>query len=448
MRKPRRETNHLLKRTHYTDQIENQKGKVVLAGWVHDVKELARIRFVWLRDRRGIAQITISKSEADPEVLGISATLGREDVIAVEGTVVEKRVAKVGSEITPSKIELITKAQEAAPLDMSGKIESNLDARLDWRVIDLRRPENSAIFQVQSKLVEGMQEYLKQHGFQQVFTPCLLGGTSEGGAEVFKLDYFGKEAFLRQDPQLHRQLCIAAGLDKIYDLGPNWRAELSHTTQHLCEHRGMAAEFGFIADESDIMRVEEEVTVAGLRKIESDCATEVALLGVQAAHVPSTPFPEMRYPDIYDILEEYGMKVPFGNDIGKEGESILSRHVLEKYKAEAFFMNRYPSQVKPFYVMRVDEEPRWARSVDLVYKGIEQSSGGQREHRYEKIIGQMKEQNISQEGMKWFTDPFKFGVPPHGGFCLGIERLTMAFLGKENIRETTLFPRTPERLLP
>ena len=437
----------MIGRTHYTDEIEHVKGKVALAGWVHDVKDLARIRFIWLRDRGGIAQVTIVKSEASPELLRISETLGKEDVIAVEGSIVEKRVAKVGSEIKPVKIELITKAEAAAPLDMSGKIESNLDARLDWRVVDLRRPENSAIFQIQSKLTEGMQEYLSQNGFLQVFTPCLLGGTSEGGAEVFKLDYFGREAFLRQDPQLHRQLCIAAGLDKIYDLGPNWRAELSHTTQHLCEHRGMAVEFGFIADERDVMRVEEEVAVAGLKKVESDCKAELMLLGVEL-HVPKTPFPEMRYPEVYRILEECGKKVPYGSDIGKEGEAILSKHVLEKHGAEAFFMNRYPSKVKPFYVMRVDEEPIWARSVDFLYKGIEQSSGGQREHRYGKIIEQMKEQNVNREGMKWFTDPFKFGVPPHGGFCLGIERFTMALLGKENIKETTLFPRTPERLLP
>jgi len=396
-----------MRRTHYANEIENEKGTVVLAGWVQDVKELARIRFVWLRDRSGIAQVTISKSDTNPDVIKTSESLGREDVIAVEGTVVQKRVAKVGSEITPSRLEVITKAQEAAPLDMSGKIGSNLDARLDWRVIDLRRPENSAIFQIQSKLAEGMIDYLRQKGFVQVFTPCLLGGTSEGGAEVFKVDFFGKEAFLRQDPQLHRQLCIAAGLDKIYDLGPNWRAELSHTPQHLCEHRGMAVELGFIADERDVMAVEQDMVIAALERVKRDCSRELALVSVDM-HLPKTPFPEMRYPEIYEILEEYGRQIPYGNDIGKEGESILSRHVREKHKSDVFFINRYPSKVKPFYVMRVDEEPQWARSVDFVFGGIEQSSGGQREHRYEKIIEQMKEQSIGEDGMKWFTEPFKF----------------------------------------
>lgn len=438
----------MLKRTHYTDQIETAKGeRVVLAGWVHEVKDLARTRFIWLRDRHGVAQITIVKSNATPEILKASESLRKEDVIAVEGMPVKERIAKVGAEISPVKIELVAKTQAAAPLDVSGKIESNLDARLDWRVIDLRRRENLAIFQVQSKLVEGMVGYLNENDYLQVFTPCLLGGTSEGGAEVFKTDYFGKEAFLRQDPQLHRQLCIAAGFDKIYDLGPNWRAELSHTPRHLCEHRGMAVEFGFMNDETDMMRVEEELVIAAMQRVRKDCARELELLNVEV-EIPKTPFPEMRFPHIYEILEQYGKKLPLGAELDKEAETLLCKYVQEKHKSDAFFINRFPSQLKPFYVMRVDDDPQWARSVDFVYRDLEQSSGGQREHRYEKIMQQLKEKQMDPEGMKWFTEPFKFGVPPHGGFCLGIERFTMSFLRKENVRETTLFPRTPERLLP
>ena len=438
----------MLKRTHYTDQIENTKDeKVVLAGWVHEVKDLARTRFIWLRDRQGVAQITIVKASASPEILQISETLGNEDVIAVEGTPVKERIAKVGSEVTPSKIEVIVKTQAPAPLDIHGKIESNLDARLDWRVIDLRRRENLAIFQIQSKLVEGMVEYLTKNGYLQVFTPCLLGGTSEGGAEVFKTDYFGKEAFLRQDPQLHRQLCIAAGFDKVYDLGPNWRAELSHTPRHLCEHRGMAVEFGFMNDETDMMRVEEALIVTAIEKVKNECGRELEALHVEV-EIPKTPFPEMRFPQIYEILDQYGKQLVFGSDLDKEGETLLCKYVREKHKTDAFFINRFPFKVKPFYVMRVDDDPQWARSVDFVYRDLEQSSGGQREHRYEKIMQQLEEKKVNPEGMRWFTEPFKFGVPPHGGFCLGIERFTMAFLNKDNVRETTLFPRTPERLLP
>jgi len=400
-----------------------------------------------LRDRHGIAQITIIKSKIDPVILKLSDSLGNEDVITVEGTPVKERIAKVGAEILPTKIELIVKSQAALPLDITGRIESNLDARLDWRVIDLRRRENLALFQIQSKLVEGMLDYLRSNDYMQVFTPCLLGGTSEGGAEVFKLDYFGKEAFLRQDPQLHRQLCIAAGFDRIYDLGPNWRAEMSHTPRHICEHRGLAVEFGFMQDERDMMRVEEEVIIAALRKVKLECGRELELLQTPL-EIPNTPFPEVRFPDVYEIVKQYGKELPFGSDLDKEAETFLSQYVREKHKTEAFFINRFPSKVKPFYVMRVDEDPQWARSVDFIYKDLEQSSGGQRENRYVKIMEQLKEKNINPEGMAWFTEPFKYAVPPHGGFCLGIERFTMSLLGKQNIRETVLFPRTPERLLP
>jgi aspartyl-tRNA synthetase len=420
---------------------------IVLAGWVHEVKDLARTRFIWLRDRQGVAQITIVKANSSPEILKVSETLAKEDVIAVEGTRVKQRIAKIGFEISPSRIEVVVKTKAPPPLDVSGKIESNLDARLDWRVIDLRRRENLAIFQIQSKLLEGMLEYLTRNGYLQVFTPCLLGGTSEGGAEVFKTDYFGKEAFLRQDPQLHRQLCIAAGFDKIYDLGPNWRAELSHTPRHLCEHRGMAVEFGFMNDETDMERAEEGLVVAAMAKVKEDCGRQLETLQIDV-EIPKTPFPEMRFPEIYDILEQYGKQLPFGSDLDKESETLLCKHVQEKHKTDAFFINRFPFKVKPFYVMRVDDDPQWARSVDFVYRDLEQSSGGQREHRYEKIMQQMEEKKVNPEGMRWFTEPFKFGVPPHGGFCLGIERFTASLLRKENIRETTLFPRTPERLLP
>ena len=437
----------MLKRTHYTNQLENVEGTVVLAGWVHEIKDLARARFIWLRDRNGIAQITIIKAKTDPTILKLTDSLGNEDVITVAGTPVKNRIAKIGAEIIPSKIELIVKAQAAVPLDVTGKVDSNLDARLDWRVIDLRRRENLSIFQVQSKLVEGMLDYLRANDYLQVFTPCLLGGTSEGGAEVFKVDYFGREAFLRQDPQLHRQLCIAAGFDKIYDLGPNWRAETSHTPRHTCEHRGLAVEFGFMHDERDMMRVEEETITAALRKVKAECGRELELLQI-SVEIPNTPFPEIRFPDIYDIVKEYGKDLPFGGDLDKEAETILSKYVREKHKSEAFYINRFPFKVKPFYVMRVDEDPQWARSVDLIYKDLEQSSGGQRENRYDKIMEQLKEKNINPAGMAWFTEPFKYGVPPHGGFCLGIERFTMSLLGRQNIRETVLFPRTPERLLP
>jgi len=436
-----------MQRTHDTSELKKLIGKeVVVAGWCHDVRLLGAINFLILRDREGMVQVTAGK-DVPKEISGIYKKLHQEDVIAVKGKVVKSSKAKAGYEIIPEKIEVISSAEPSLPLDPRGVTPANLDTRLDWRSIDLRKPENLAIFRIQSKIIEGFVEYLRKNGFMQVFTPSLLGGISEGGSEVFQTEYFGKKAFLRQDPQLHRQLIIAAGFDKIFDLGPSWRAELSDSPFHLTEHRTIAPEFAFMKDETDMMRLEEEMVAYGIKKVVTDCGHELEILKKDIA-VPKTPFPEVRFPKLYDILAEHGKKIKFGDDIDKESEKILAEHAKEKHKTDFFFINRFPSKVKPFYVMRVDEDPQWARSVDFVFKGMEMSSGGQREHRYDKIISQIKEAKLNPENLKWFTEVFRYGVPPHGGFSIGFERFTAKLLDISNIKETALFPRYPTRFLP
>jgi aspartyl-tRNA synthetase len=436
-------------RTHYTSQItkDDAEKEVTVAGWVHKLRDLGNLKFIVLRDREGQIQITLKKGVTAAELIELANTLREEDVIAVKGVVKPTKIAPKGREIVPTKIDILSKIVSSVPVSVSGNIESNLDTRLDFRVLDLRRPEVLAIFKIQSKLVEGVQEYLKKDGFQQVFTPCLMGAASESGSEVFPVVYFNKSAFLRQDPQLHRQLAVISGMDRIYDLGPSWRAEPSHTPRHLCEHRGCAVELGFITDEYDAMRVEERLVQGGVRKVKEECKEELELIGKEI-EVPKAPFPEIRFPEVYGILEDFGKKIPFGEDYDRESEAIIAKYVKEKHKSNFFFVNRFPFKAKPFYVMKVDEDPQWARSVDLVCKGLELSSGGQREHRYEKIMRQVKEKGMSPVSLQWFTEPFKYGAPPHGGFNIGVERLTMQLLDIDNIREATLFPRTPERLLP
>jgi aspartyl-tRNA synthetase len=435
----------LLKRTHYTNEIKT--GEVVLSGWINKIRDLGRVKFIILRDCEGIAQITFKKGIIKDTLFEVIKGLGQEDIISVRGNVIKRENAPQGVEVIPNEVDVVNKAIRPLPIDISGKIESNLDVRLDWRVLDLRRPETTAIFKVQAKIVEAMMKFLNEKRFLQVFTPCLMGTASESGSEVFPVVYFEKNAFLRQDPQLHRQLLIAAGFEKIYDLGPNWRAEPSHTPRHLCEYRACAVEFAFMLNESDIMRIEEELIIAALKTVRKECQKELYLLGKEVS-IPSTPFPEFKFPEVYDILEEFGKKIEYGEDYDRESENILSRYVKEKYGNDFFFVNRFPYKVKPFYVMKVDENPQWARSVDMIYKGLEQSSGGQREHRYKKIIQQIKEKQMNVNSLDWFTKFFKYGVPPHGGFCLGIERFVKQLLDLKNIREGVLFPRAPERLLP
>ncbi len=435
-------------RTRYTSELLQHKGEdATVAGWVDNVKELPNLRFIIIRDREGVAQITVHKKNSPKEVIDASEKLNLQDVISVKGLVLERQVAKIGPEVQPNELKVLSKSQTPLPIDITGESETQLDTRLDWRVLDLRKPRNLAIFRIQAKVMEGMEEYLRLNRYLQVSTPAILGGLSEGGSEVFKIDYFGNPAFLRQDPQLHRQLTIAAGFDKIYDLGPNWRAELSHTPRHLCEHRACAVEFGFLSDETDTERVEEALIAHTLLKVANECKQELDLLEVKV-ETPSLPFPELKFPDIYDIIREQGKEVEFGQEIDREDEQILAKHVKEKTNSDFFFINRFPFKSKPFYVMRVLEDPQWARSVDLVYRGMELSSGGQRENNYERLMEQVKLKGMDEETISWFTDNFKYGVPPHGGFAIGIERTVMQLLAIENVREASLFPRTPERLKP
>jgi len=436
-------------RTHYSSQVTggDAEKEVTVAGWVHRLRDLGKLKFIVLRDVSGIIQITLKQGTADPKLIELANSLREEEVISVRGIVKPTKIAPGGRELIPTAITVISRLSGNLPVSVSGNIDSNLETRLDYRILDLRRPEVAAVFKVQSKLVEGMQDHLKAKGFLQIFTPCLMGAASESGAEVFPVVYFNKSAFLRQDPQLHRQLAVISGFDRVYDLGPSWRAEPSHTPRHLCEHRGCAVELGFIEDEADIERAEEELVIAGVSRVRQDCAEDLEPLG-KDIKVPTAPFPEPRFPDIYDILEGMGKKIPAGEDYDRESEALLATYVKERYGSDFFFVNRFPFKVKPFYVMRVDGEPEWARSVDMVCKGLELSSGGQREHRYEKIMEQVKEKGISPVSLQWFTEFFRYGACPHGGFNIGIERLTMQLLDIPNIREATLFPRTPDRLIP
>jgi nondiscriminating aspartyl-tRNA synthetase len=435
-------------RTHYASELSSHKGEqVTIAGWVENVKELPNLRFIIVRDRTGIAQVTIHKKNS-PEVL-VRATdkINLHDVISVSGIVLEKQVAKIGPEVQPKALSFLSRSATPLPMDITGASDTQLDTRLDWRVLDLRSPKNLAVFKIQAKLVESLETWLRTNGYIQVSTPSIIGGVSEGGSEVFKIDYYGNPASLRQDIQLHRQLTMAAGFDRMFEFGPNWRAERSHTPNHLSEHRSVVVELSFISDELDTERVEEQLVAYALGEIADECKDELDLLG-KKIEKPSTPYPEVRFPKIYDILKEYGKEVPFGEDLNREAEQVLAKYMFEKTGHDFFFINRFPFDVKPFYVMRVDDDPTWARSVDLVYRGLELSSGGQREHRYEKLMEQVRIKKISESEIAWFTENFKYGVPPHGGFSLGIERLTKQILGMENVKEASLFPRTPERLRP
>ncbi|MFH1105874.1 MAG: aspartate--tRNA(Asn) ligase [Candidatus Aenigmatarchaeota archaeon] len=434
-----------MERTYASEINKAMKSKSVrLCGWVESIRDLGNLKFIILRDATGTVQITIKKGDAGKSVIDAADKLGREFVITVEGVVKENEKAPKSVEISPAKITTLSESATIFPTEIGGAVKSNLDTRLDWRSLDLRNPKNAAVFRIQSKLLEGFREYLVKNNFMQAFTPCILGSTSEGGSEVFPVVYFDKQAFLRQDPQLHRQLCIIAGFEKIYDIGPSWRAELSHTVRHLCEHRGVAVELAFINDEYDVMRIEEQLIDSGINKVAKDSKEDFEILGVEIPKL-KLPFPVLEFPKVYDVLAEFGIKLSPGEEYGREAEETLGAYAKDKFKSDFLFVNKFPFAKKPFYVMR---DGMYARSTDLIFRGIEQSSGGQREHRYDELMKNVKEKKLNPSSMEWFTKFFKFGAPPHGGFCMGVERFTMQLTGVQNVREATLFPRDPERLLP
>ncbi len=423
------------------------EGGIRVTGWVSEVRELGKdLRFIVLRSWKGRIQLTLKRGLVKDELFNLTKDLPQESVIEVYGKEVEEKIARAADiEIIPEKIVIHSVSEKKLPLDPNWKVKALLPTRLDNRPLDLRRPEVQAIFKIEASLIRGFTDYLDERGFLRVFTPALIGGYSESGAEVFEVKYFDSTAFLRQDPQLHRQLAILGGLEKIYDLGTNWRAEPSHTTRHITEFRSLAVEMAFIKDETDVMKLEEEVVVAGISRVIEERQRELRLLNVELEE-PKRPFPELRFPKVYEILEEFGKKIPYGSSYDTESERLLWKYVKDEYDNDFFFVNRFPMSEKPFYVMRA--EGPWARSVDLICKGLELSSGGQREHRYEILIKQIRERGIDEKQLEWYTKFFKYGAPPHGGFAIGIERLTMQILNLKNIREASLFPRDPDRVLP
>jgi len=429
---------------------KGKEEKVLVQGFVHEIRNQSKIKFILVRDFTGIIQCVAFKGETDEKVLEGIAKIPRESVIEILGKVKKSKQAPGGFEIVIEGYNVFTEAEDIPIHVVEKQEEADLSKRLDNRCIDLRKPKNRAIFKIQSALLQGMQEYLNSQGYIQVFTPSLMGVPSESGSEVFEVKFFGKPAFLRQDPQLHRQLAILGGLEKIYDIGPSWRAEKSHTPRHLTEHRTIAVETAFIKDEHDTMKLEEQVIIAAIKKVVDTCQKELELLGLNnKIKIPKVPFPEIKFPDVYKILGKKGKEL-YGEDLDREAEKMIWDYVQKKYPGcDFYFFNGFPHKVKPFYVMEGHEDNKeWARSVDLNFRGMEMSSGGQREHRYDKLMKNVKEKKQSKESVEWFTKFFKYGAPPHGGFSIGIERLTAVLLGIENIRETCLFPRDTERLVP
>ena len=428
-----------------SSQVAVGDGTVSVGGWVQDVRNLGGISFITMRDRDGTYQVTMPKKKIDADLFALLTGLSRETVVRITGEVKESNQTATGWEIIPSAAEVISEAAVPLPLGVVDKVNVEMDTRLNHRFMDLRKPEVRAIFELKSIMVELIEEAVRSNGFRQVYTPKIGAAGAEGGAELFKVQYFDRPAYLAQSPQLYKQILMSTGLDRVFEIGPAFRAEQSNTNRHVTEFISFDGEMSWIENEEEVMAMIEEVIDHVLRGLKERGAKQLEVLGKEI-NVPARPYPILTYSECLSIVQEAGLPLKEGDDLGTEGEKIVGERMAEK-GCDLYFIAEYPEEAKPFYIMEKDGTP-YSFSFDLDYKGQEICSGGQREHRYDVLVARMQKKGLDPEDFEFYLEAFRYGMPPHGGWGIGMERLLVKALDLPNIREAILFPRDPARLTP
>ena len=417
----------------YSNQLKpNRKTKV--KGWVENIRDLGNIQFLTIRDREGSVQVTAKKSDVSDGVSDTISKLGKEDCVEVEGNVVKSKIAKLGYEVIPDMVKVLAGAEKPLPLDLH--VDSWKDTRLDYRYLDLRDPKVKEIFMIRHKVMGLSHEYFRKNDFVEIHTPVIQAAGAEGGSSLFKFDFYGKEAFLRQSPQLYKQMMMASGLDRVYEIGQAFRAEKFHTRRHISEFMSLDFEISWVESEEDVMKVLERLVVYVLKGLKKE--TDLKL------EVPELPLKRITYDEVLKVLEKTGVKINWGEDIEDAQEKKFSE-IMKKKGHEAYFITKFPSKIKPFYIM-LDGEV--SRGIDLDYRGLELASGGQREHRFDVLVNVMKQKGLNPKDFIFYTNAFRWGMPPHGGIGFGVDRFVKQILELPDVQEAILFPRTPEKLIP
>ena len=431
-------------RTHYSKDVAKKEydKTITVAGWVEVISNICSLDFVILRDRKGTLQVTCFKKKT-PELFEKLVSISRESVITVRGLCKKSDKARNGYEVIPEKFEVLSTSETPLPLGVVDKVESELDTRLDNRFIDLRKPEIQAVFKIRNTVVATVHEYLRSQDFIEVHTPKIIASSSEGGTDVFKLKYFEKNAFLAQSPQLYKQMLMATGLDRVYEIAWYFRAEEHNTRRHLNESTAVDLEMAFINSEEDVMKVLEGL-VHNMWKRAGGCKEELEILDKKIV-IPKLPFTRLTYDEVIKKLNKKGSEIKWGEDLGTEEEKLLGE-IMKKDGKEFYFITRYPIEAKPFYTM--PEGDKYSRGFDLECKGVEIASGSQRIHNVDLLKNRLNACDLNPEDFESYLKAFRFGMPPHGGFGFGIERFLMELLDIKNIRECILFPRDRTRLKP
>ncbi len=427
-------------RTYINDVVIDKTNRI--AGFVENIRNKRTMAFIVLRDVSGKIQLTVEK-EKHPELIETIDQITIDSVIVAEGPVVENSYVKMGGrEMLPDFIRIESRA-DALPLQP----DANIDTRLDYRWVDLRTEKNLLMFKAQSCLVNAMREFLVERNFIEIHSPKLIGAASESGSDVFELKYFDRKAYLAQSPQFYKQMAMASGFERIFEVGPIFRAEKSYTNKHATEFTGFDLEFSYIDSFKDVMQMEAELLTYALDKLSKKHGEAIKELFGLDVVVPTLPFPEMKLSEVYaELKERYGYDCPDSEkgDLTTDAERLCAKLSMDKFGHEFLFITDYSADKRAFYHMR--DENGVPQGYDLIWRGVEITTGAQREHRYDVLKKQAEEKGLAED-VKFYTEFFRYGCPPHGGFGLGVDRLTMLLTGMA-IKESMFLFRGPNRLNP
>ncbi|MCH2603885.1 MAG: aspartate--tRNA(Asn) ligase [Candidatus Nitrosopelagicus sp.] len=426
-----------ISRTHLIEDLNSSmEGQdVVFGGWIVDLRKLGKMAFLTIRDVTGMCQVIVKGDS-----MNLLEGLNRQSVVRITGKVQASKAKDFDFEIAASEIQILAKAEYPLPIDPIGRLESDIDNRLNSRALDMRNQKTASIFKLRHHVLSSIRETLSKEKFIEITTPKIIGSASEGGANLFGLDYFGNQAYLAQSPQLYKEQ-MTIGLERVFEISGFYRAEKSHTGRHLSEFTSVDIEAAFM-DYTDVMNVLEKLIVDVFRKTSEKCKIEQEHIGNQIK-VPDSPFERITYSQALDELKNDDIKLEFGDDLMDSHLRILGDNHPEFY-----FLTDWPMKLKPFYIHEKDDDPTLSRSFDLQHGYLELSSGGRRLHDPEQLKARLKEQELDPANFSDHLESFGWGMPPHSGWGLGLDRLMTVLIGIDNVREVVLYPRDPDRLKP
>ena len=436
----------MLNRSKISELKSQQDGPVTIGGWVETLRDQKRIQFIIIRDESGSVQVTYPRPSEEDSLADQVSALTHGSFVIVKGQLKhDERVKLGGIEILLEGLEVVSASLPDSPIAE----DTSIDKRLDWRFIDFRRPELNLMMQVQTTIEQAWREHWLANDFVEIHSPKLMASPSESHAELFKLEYFEGHAYLAQSPQFYKQMAMSAGLNRVFEIGPVFRADPSFTSRHATEFVSIDMEMSWIDSHEDVMSFQEELMVKAITAVKQKHGERIKELYEIDIEIPSTPFPRIPLAEAHEIIEKRGYKAPrTDGDLDPEGERQISQYAKEELGHEFVFLTDYPKHIRPFYHMRHEDNDALTKSYDLIWKGTEITTGAQREHRIEVLEAQAKDKGLDPEGLEFYMDFFRYGVPPHGGFGMGLTRVVMLMLELPNIREASFLFRGPNRLQP